>query len=203
LLREALRARRRSLSPARQRQAGVSLLHVLSGHQIWNRSRRLAAYCACDGEIDPRPLVERAWQQGRQVFLPVVNRLNHKLDFYRWDENTSLIRNRYGIEEPCTGAASYKAAPWTLDLVLMPLTGFDAACRRLGMGGGFYDRTFADTQTGMARRKPWLVGMAHACQRVERVPTDDHDLSLSLVATDAGCWSAQTAPSRGSRAVSG
>ena len=183
-LRKMLRARRRALSAGEQRRAGASLARRLAGQPLWRRSRRIAVYWACDGEIDPRPLVEQAWQQGRQVFLPVVDWLNPRLRFVGWDRQTPLISNRYGIAEPAPSGDRCPVAPWTLDLVLVPLTGFDAACHRLGMGGGFYDRTFCSSRAGMAIRQPPLLGLAHSCQQLEQVPTDPHDLALSAVATD-------------------
>ena len=189
-LRKKLRARRRSLSAGQQRRASASLARVLAGHPLWRRSRRIAVYWACDGEIDPRGLVERAWQQGRQVFLPVVDFLNHRLRFVFWDRHTPLISNRYGIAEPAPSGGRVAVAPWTLDLVLLPLTGFDAACHRLGMGGGFYDRTFCSSRAGMAIRQPPLLGLAHSCQQLDLVPTDPHDLALSAVATDRTVLSA-------------
>jgi 5-formyltetrahydrofolate cyclo-ligase len=76
-----------------------------------------------------------------------------------------------------------------LDVVLMPLVGFDRTGARLGMGGGFYDATFAfkqklSTGSKTSTGKPALIGLAHACQQVESLATDTWDIPLFAIATD-------------------
>lgn len=93
-----------------------------------------------------------------------------------------MRRNRFGIPEPLGKAV----APQRLDAVCVPLVGFDGRGRRLGMGGGFYDRTFAVNarkKRGNARG-PRLIGLAHACQQVGRLPHEDWDVRLTGVVTE-------------------
>lgn len=75
------------------------------------------------------------------------------------------------------------AAPWTLDAIFMPLVGFDREGHRLGMGGGFYDRTLAFTRH-WPRAVPKLVGLGHHSQEVARLPVQPWDVSLHAIATD-------------------
>jgi 5-formyltetrahydrofolate cyclo-ligase len=77
---------------------------------------------------------------------------------------------------------------WTLDLMLVPLVGFDGACNRIGMGGGFYDRTLAYLRRRRHWRRPRLIGIAHECQRVDRIDPRPWDIPLDAVVTEQGVY---------------
>jgi 5-formyltetrahydrofolate cyclo-ligase len=94
-----------------------------------------------------------------------------------------LKRNRLGIPEPRTGETL--GARW-LDVVFLPLVGFDAQGVRLGTGGGYYDRAFAFRRRRSAWHVPRLVGLAYAFQQVERIAPAPHDVLLDAVVTDEG-----------------
>ncbi len=141
-------------------------------------ARRIALYWPMDGEIDPRPL--RARLPGATFYLPVLQAWPPAtLRFARWTPGQRLACNRFGIPEPRGGACRGARA---LDAVVMPLTGFDARGNRLGMGGGFYDRTLAFARAG--GRRPWRVGVAHACQQVAVLPVAVWDVAPHLIVTD-------------------
>lgn len=181
-LRGRLRARRRQLSPLQRRRAAMALRDVIARRPEFRRARRIAIYRAADGEIDPLPLARLARQRGKQLYLPVL-RPGGRLAFVRWRKGSVLRRNRFGIAEP-TGA---RLIPQRLDLVLLPLVAFDRDGGRLGMGGGFYDRTFAWLTTGgMIRRRPLLIGLAHAFQQVRRLPRETWDVPLTAIASCRG-----------------
>ena len=181
-LRKTLRARRRALRPAQQRAAARRLCHKVSASAVFRGARRIALYIAADGEIDPAPICREAWRRGKQVFLPVLHPLLHnRMIFVRYRESDRLLANRFGIAEPATLRGA--VAPWQLDLVLMPLVAFDAAGNRLGMGGGFYDRSFARNRTPRWPRRPHLCGLAHRLQQVAEVPANAWDVPLARVFT--------------------
>jgi 5-formyltetrahydrofolate cyclo-ligase len=181
-LRRRLRARRRQLSPLQQRHAALALRDVIARRPEFRRARAIALYRAADGEIDPLPLVRLARRLGKRPYLPVL-RPGGRLGFVAWRSGARLRRNRFGIAEP-VGAP---LAPQRLDLVLLPLVAFDHRGGRLGMGGGFYDRTFAwRIKAGISRRKPLLVGVAHAFQQVACLPREAWDVPLAAVATERG-----------------
>ena len=184
VLRQQLRQKRRSLSRAQQQQASRNLLKVLSAQPVWQNSKHIAVYLARDGEIDPQLLIEDAWEKGKTIYLPVIDPLNrHTMTFLPWHPNTITVKNKYGIPEP--DIRRYKPRPaWALDMVLLPLTGFDASGKRMGMGGGYYDRTFAFINKGTKPRQPVLAGLAHECQRVHQIPVDNWDIPLSKIYTD-------------------
>ena len=149
----------------------------------FRRARRIAAYVGSKGELDPMPLLHLAFAQGKQCYLPVLHPfLAGRLWFTAWTPNTPMQRNRFGIPEPVCDAARIIRPQW-LDLVITPLLGFDAQCHRLGMGGGYYDRTFAMKRFTKGRHRPWLLGIAHEVQRCERIQTAPWDVRPDAVIT--------------------
>lgn len=187
-LRRLLRQTRRALSPQAQRQAARSLYRQLAQHPTYRRARHLALYLPTDGEIDPRPLLREAQRRGKAVYLPVLKPWPRtRMVFQRLRPGEMLIANRYGIAEPRNNPA-WQRPTWTLDLVLLPLVGFDAQGGRLGMGGGFYDRSLAYLRMRKNWHKPTLLGVAHSCQRVERLALASWDIPLQATVTDAGWY---------------
>ena len=182
-LRRALRAARRRIGRLPRRAAAAAIARQLALAPAFQRARRIAAYWPADGEIDPLPTLARAHAAGKACYLPVLCPLRTgRLYFAPWRPGTPLIRNRFGIPEPACPRRAW-LAPRMLDLVLLPLVGFDAAGSRLGMGGGYYDRSFAFVQRPGWRR-PRLVGVAFELQRMPRLPRRAWDVPLDAVQTE-------------------
>ncbi|MEE4360562.1 MAG: 5-formyltetrahydrofolate cyclo-ligase [Pseudomonadales bacterium] len=181
-LRRVMRARRRALDARAQRRAAAGLAEVLSCALRHPWPHRIAFYLARDGEIDPDLTVTPLAERGCSLFLPRIDPLrggSDRLRFTPFEPAMAMRRNRLGIPEPDT---SHTVPPWTLDVVLMPLVAFDRRGGRLGMGGGFYDRSFSALRP--RPRQPLLIGIAHSIQEVERVPTAQHDVPLDGIATE-------------------
>lgn len=176
-LRRHMRQQRRSLSPYQQRQAANGLVDQLRRQPLFQRSQHIALYCAADGEIDPARLIRRF--PHKTFYLPVILRNQH-LAFTRYRSSSRLYKNRFGIVEP----VGPRRHPRELDMVLMPLVAFDQQGNRLGMGGGFYDRTFAYLRDNPLRQRPHLIGLAHHLQQADHLPSDPWDIPLAAVATD-------------------
>lgn len=187
-LRRLLRQQRRQLSPLQQKKAARALYRQLAQHPLFRRARHLALYLPNDGEIDPRPLLREAQRRGKATYLPVLNAWPRtRMAFQRLMPGERLVRNRFRIEEPRTNPARQRPV-WTLDLVLMPLVGFDEEGGRLGMGGGFYDRSLAYRSRRKQGQKPTLLGLAHECQKVDRLPLASWDVRLQGTVTDGGWY---------------
>ena len=183
-LRSDLRARRRSL-PATQRIAAAdALANQLLALPFLPESGNVAGYWAMDGEI-----ALNSWQVRlpRQLVycLPVLH-ADNSLRFAPWQPGEALVTNRFGIPEPDMDPAEALPAH-ALSLVVMPLVGFDARGRRLGMGGGWYDRSFAFRNA--AAPPPWLVGVGFDAQRVPHLDQQAWD-----VIPDALCTETETIP---------
>ncbi len=188
-LRRSLRAKRRRLSDATQRHHAQQLAHILGKHTIFLRARHIGGYWAADGEIDPGPLLQLAQARYKTCLLPVLRpHPRRKLWFVRHTTGDPLEANHYGIPEPSLRNGRIRP-PWALDLLLLPLVGFDADCNRLGMGGGYYDQTLAYLSTRIHWRRPLLVGLAHECQRVEQLEARPWDIRLDMVVTETRIYS--------------
>lgn len=183
-LRRQLRQARRQLSPLQQKRAARALYRQLAQHPLFRRARHIALYLPNDGEIDPRPLLHEAQRRGKTCYLPVLHRWPcTRMDFQRVQPHEALVRNRFRIEEP-QPRATRQRRPWALDLILLPLVGFDEHGGRLGMGGGFYDRSLAYRQVRKNWHKPTLLGLAHECQKVDRLTLASWDVGLQGVVTE-------------------
>ena len=183
-LRRQLRAARRALTPQQQYQASQQLWRQLAQHPLFRRSRHIAFYLANDGEIDPAILMEHARRLGKQCYLPVITGWPaNRMHFQRLTPQQQWATNRFGIREPLLNPA-LQARPWRLDLILMPLVGFDESGNRLGMGGGFYDRAFAFRRLRKHWFGPRLLGLAHDCQKVAQLPAAAWDIPLDGIVSD-------------------
>jgi 5-formyltetrahydrofolate cyclo-ligase len=181
-LRTAMRLRRKALSRAAQHAAAQALTNSVFNLPDWASAQRVAIYLAADGEIDTKPLEKVARGLGKQLFLPVINSDN-SLSFAHWHVDDTLLINRYDIPEP--PATATRCAVAELHIIFLPLVGWDLHGGRLGMGGGFYDRTLADISG------PLLVGLAHDNQQVEEIPQESWDVALDYIATDVALYRRQ------------
>lgn len=182
-LRQRMRIKRQLLSENQQHAAGQALLYQLKNSTILNQLTSVALYLAADGEIDPSAIIEYCWAQGKEVYLPVLDpHRQNQLLFVQYLSDTPMVRNKYDIAEP---AAPYKKTidARQLDVVMLPLVAFDKSGSRMGMGGGYYDRSFSFKASDKAV-KPDLVGLAHELQRVDKLPVESWDIPLSMIATD-------------------
>ncbi|MDT8388570.1 MAG: 5-formyltetrahydrofolate cyclo-ligase [Thiogranum sp.] len=182
--RKQLRAHRRALSPREHQQRSRALCRQLINHPLFRTSKRIAVYLPNDGEVDTRLLIERAWDMHKKVYLPVlVPYRENRLWFTRYTPHTRLVNNRFGIPEP-EFVHRQRIRTHALDLVLTPLVGFDAQGNRLGMGGGFYDRSLAFLRRRQHWHKPRLVGLAYDFQQLPELAAEVWDVPLSAVVTD-------------------
>ena len=183
-LRKQLRALRRGLSPREQRLHSLRISRNIARLPTFQHSRRIAFYLTADGEIDLCPAIQRAKRTGKRCFLPVLRRRPAlSLWFVEYDSNTRLNPNRFGIHEPVL--RKHKVTmPWGLDLILKPLVGFDLKGNRLGMGGGYYDRTLSYLRHRYYWQAPPLIGVAHECQKVDALTARPWDIPLDAVVTE-------------------
>jgi 5-formyltetrahydrofolate cyclo-ligase len=139
--------------------------------------RVIAAYLPIRTEIDPRPAMTALHRMGAQIGVPVIAGAGQPLDFRYWTPEAALIPGPFGAMIPESG-------DWiTPDTLIVPLVGFDAACNRLGYGGGFYDRTLARLAASGPVRS---LGFAFAAQELPPLPTEPTDIPLDAIVTEAG-----------------
>lgn len=184
-IRREARARRQALDADAQRRAGLALARHLAALRLFAPGRRVAFYLANDGEIDPAAAMRRATQSGTLCLVPVIPARGRRvLRFAPVDDKTRFRPNRFGIDEPVVPRRSLLGA-LDLDAICLPLVAFDGEGNRLGMGGGFYDATLAPRRSCRRFRRPRVIGLAHECQRVERIAVEPWDIPLDRIVTDA------------------
>ena len=190
-LRALHRTARKRLSEEEQAAAAAALSSLVTAQDFYQSATKIAFYLAVDGEIDPQLLVSQALNEGKTCFLPVVNQRDEQLlSFAPYDSATELVENQWGIAEP--PAPATEISPTGFDLVLVPLVAFDRECYRLGMGKGFYDRTFSFKIFNRSSQ-PLLIGLAHGCQLADGLPNEGWDVRLDAVVTAEKIYRPDTA----------
>jgi 5-formyltetrahydrofolate cyclo-ligase len=182
-LRATLKARRGAIAAAERRRAAQLAARNADRALRLAAGARIALYAALPSELDSAPLIELAVERGCRVYLPRIDRRRASYAMRFVEMRGPLATNRLGIQEPQGSAVI--GARW-LDLVFLPLVGFDRSGVRLGTGGGFYDRAFEFRRWRRIWHAPRLVGLAYACQEVEHIAAGSHDVRLDAVATEEG-----------------
>ena len=172
-IRKKAREQRNQLSPLQQQIAAFKLLKKLSTSPQFRLGKHIAFYLAIDGELNPLPLLRFALAHGKHCYLPRIQAKTQLLKFVPFNQNTRLNKNSLGIPEPKRQQGSRKAKD--LDLVLMPMVAYDKYGHRLGMGGGYYDVSFAH-KNNAAFKKPFLLAIAHRIQEVSLLDQRQWDI---------------------------
>lgn len=179
-LRAYFRTRRRILSQDDQLYAAKNIVQRCTELNTVRSAKTVALYLANDGELNPQLLIENCWNWGKTVYLPVLHPFaSGHLAFFEYTESTPMLSNRYGIPEPKLDVRTITKVS-DLDLVFTPLVAFDNHGHRLGMGGGFYDRTLASIGKS---NKTQLIGLAHDCQQAATLTSESWDIPLSTIIT--------------------
>ena len=181
-LRARLREQRAQLAPRARIAAAEAVADTLEQLPEFVVDARVAGYWAVGGEVPLLAAYARLRARAQTYFLPVIDS-NDVLTFAAWQAGAPVRANRYGIPEPEVDAGAL-LAPRDLDLVLVPLLGFDRRGNRLGMGAGYYDRTFAFLRDITRPAQPVLVGIGYQFQEVDALPPQAWDVPLDFIATD-------------------
>jgi len=182
-IRKQLRSQRRSVCAEQQFLLSEKITSTLTRQSFFLYAKRVGVYLANDGEIDPSVIVDICLKSSKKCFLPVIHPLKiNRLHFAPYNDHCRLIANRFGIMEPRLKHSEIAPA-WSLDVILMPLVGFDRRGNRLGMGGGFYDRTLAITARGQSPA-PLLVGLAHSFQELKNISSQPWDIPVDFIVTE-------------------
>ena len=188
-LRKEIRQKRAAIEPelrnAWDSQINRNLLQYAGKASL----RVVAAYMAFDGEPDLWPALTHLAREGVRLALPVLQNASGKtvITMREWSPGVELATNRFGIAEP-DGTQDIRLTD--IDLVLVPLVGWDRAGGRLGMGASFYDRLF---QPFAGLEKPLRIGVAYDLQRLPNVPRDPWDIPLHGMLTENGWFTCEGA----------
>ena len=176
-LRQQIRKTRANLTALQQQQAENSITQQALALIEERNAQHIAFYVSFDGEISTDKLIKTLWAQDKHVYLPVLHPFNpNHLLFLRYLPDTPMLKNKFGIWEPKLNVQNVLPLD-ELDILFTPLVAFDKQGNRLGMGGGFYDRTLQNWQNSSFIP----VGLAHQCQQVEQLPTEAWDVPLHQI----------------------
>ncbi len=179
-IRQRLRKQRAELSIESFTNMSSAIAENVRKSEAFKSAKRIGIYYSVRGEADPISLKTT----DKCFFLPVLSKkLDEGLVFIELNNDTQFESNKFNIPEPVYDEAKIVAAN-TLDLVLVPLLGFDNKGNRLGMGGGFYDRCFAFKK--QQKTTPLLMGYAYDFQEMDSLEPESWDVGLDMIATESG-----------------
>lgn len=183
-IRQTIRQRRRALTPEQQSHFAVQAAARMMAYPPVVMAHTVALFLSFDGELDTQPLIDQLWRAGKKVYLPVLHPFSPgNLLFLHYHPHSELLVNRLHIYEPKLDVRDVLPLA-ELDVLITPLVAFDEQGQRLGMGGGFYDRTLQNWQQHGFQP----VGYAHDCQGVEALPVEKWDIPLPAVVTPGKIW---------------
>lgn len=176
-MRRALRQRLGELSPQQVHARSLAAAQRLIETDAFAQATTLMLYLPLGGEVDTRPIALRAWQDGKEVTVPLVSHeQKHMIPVTLRSFEEPMNLDHFGVRSPRTG----EPMPISMiDLVLVPGLGFDRGGRRLGRGAGFFDRFLARPEFSGV-----VCGLAFEEQIVDELPADIHDVSMHMIVTD-------------------
>ena len=176
-MRNAARAARAALSSHERENASEKIADTVIRSSWFRRSKFIACYLPMQEEVDTWPLIDRAWRMKKRIFAPIIKK-NLTMEFCELTAESKLVFNQHGIPEPQDGEI---IAPRALDLVITPVVAFDTDGNRIGMGSGYFDRTFSFLGNRQYLFHPKLIGLAFSCQRVEKIAPNPWDIRVFRV----------------------
>jgi 5-formyltetrahydrofolate cyclo-ligase len=177
-LRQRNRKLRAQLSKDALELAASQLFDRISVLPEFINANKIATYSAVN------PIIDLALEMGKQIYLPNLDLKSLRFSPYFHDQKMRI--NRFKLPEPDV-TDDEMLAPEAMDLVLAPLVVFDPQRNRIGMGGGYYDRSF-EFRKQAGRDVPSLIGVAHELQKVDQLVPEDWDVRLDMVVTDGGIY---------------
>lgn len=180
LLRRQGKTARQNLTVAERRQASEIIAKSVVSSPWFRRSENIACYISTDHEVDTSSIIARAWAMKKSVFAPVLGKKN-QLRFRELSDKSTLKRDHFDLWQPVDGEF---IPPGRLDVVIAPLVCFDRDNNRIGMGGGYFDRTFSFLKDRKYLHHPKLVGLGFDCQKIEKIPANPWDVRLFAVVTN-------------------
>lgn len=221
-VRNQIRKLRREIPQDVRRAADDRICRTFQNLEPFQNAGLVAGFLAFDGEADPLQLMTAAFEAGKSVYVPVIIGRNLPLMFSPWSPQAPLAPNKFGIAEPISKSKSDPTSdptsadllqpagltsqgkrdeyheswkhPHEIDFVIHPLVAFDSHCRRIGVGGGYYDRSFPpvipnhvqsnEDQASVKRPGPRLFGFAYEIQQVGSIEINPWDRVLDGVITE-------------------
>lgn len=187
-LRQYFRAQRAVIPTVQREAAGIYATQQLIKHACFTDHQTFGCYVPFGAEFDTWPIIHAILHANKRCYLPVLDTLPKTMHFVRYDHNALLHKNTHGILEPAQPINSgAEIAITDLSVIIMPLLAFDRAGHRLGLGAGYYDKALSFLKNNVLfKTKPFLLGVAFACQEADSLPHDPWDIPLNAILTENG-----------------
>jgi len=187
-IRKTICHQRKQLSKAQLDAYANKIGRRVITNALYLRSKKIAIYLSCQGEVATSEIIKNAWKLKKEIYLPVLFACKqHPLLFAKFTPDTRLHANKFKMLEPKI-SPQYLLKPKQLDLVITPLVAFDIQCQRIGMGGGYYDRSFSFLTNRLHRSRPYLLGLAYEFQKTEIIASNVWDVDLDFVISDKALY---------------
>ena len=181
-LRLDARKARQSMTVRERAQASRQITDRFLNSRYFMGSDTIGCYVSMWDEVDTSAIIERAWRAKKRIFLPVTA-ASRNMRFRETLPQTELAMNDFGLWEPVSGTSIEVRE---LDVVVTPLVAFDNRRNRIGMGGGYFDRTFAFLRDRQHWLRPKLIGVAFECQRAPKIARNPWDIPVFRIYTESG-----------------
>ncbi|KQV66379.1 5-formyltetrahydrofolate cyclo-ligase [Rhizobium sp. Root1220] len=181
-LKAELRAARLALRDAISADTRIEMSLAMAEHAgeaiAFDPGTIISGFLPIRSEADIRPLMARFQARGARLCVPAI--IDRKTIVFReLIRGVPLVSTGFGTSGPGPDAPILNP-----EILLVPLSAFDARGHRIGYGAGHYDRAIDRLkQKGMI---PKLIGIAFDCQEVAHVPDEPHDVSLDAILTESG-----------------
>jgi 5-formyltetrahydrofolate cyclo-ligase len=173
-IREHINPKKKLLTPQQIATYAQNFCKQLSGHSAFIESQHIAFYYSSNNELDVMPALLYAIKAGKKCYLPHIATNSDILKFIYFDNETSLTTGAYNIPSPRVTSSSVFIDPSALDLVIMPVVAIDKDQNRIGMGKGYYDKTFSFKNT--SANKPKLIAACYKFQLIAEIEPEPWDI---------------------------
>lgn len=150
----------------------------------WKNANVIGVTISTRNEINTKPIIEKAWKEGKKVVVPKCNSGNNSLDFRRIDSFDEVAKGYYSLEEPIM-AVTTPYCKESIDFLIVPGVVFDKTGIRIGFGGGYYDRYLSDYKGN-------TTSLAYELQIIEKIPNEQHDIPVGTIISEISTYNCST-----------
>lgn len=175
-IRQLLRDRKAALTPAERMEKSIQICRYVTGQIPYGET--VLAYTSKELEVNTAPLIDALLEKKHLVAVPIIQKEDVSLRLSYLQDRSVLVPSTFGVPEPI--GSEIPAQPQDITTILLPMLGFDRTGTRIGYGAGYYDR-FLEKNPGLKK-----IGIAFACQEIERLPVDNNDIRMDTIITEDG-----------------
>ena len=177
-LRNIILNKRNSIDNNTKEEMDREIFNRLINLDLYKEGKNIFIYLSFGSEIDTNPIIDRALEDGKEVYIPKVYKSNKEMKAIRLNSFEDLEENSMGILEPKDDSNFIDKE--NIDLIIVPGAVFDLEGNRIGYGGGYYDRFLSNIKD--KRNK---VALAYDLQIVENIEAEEHDIKVDYIITNS------------------